>query len=883
MGDAEVAEVILAPETAFPPDGLIPNDQPNPKSDASLLDEFKPDAMQQQHYYENPALVLDQLLPIDMSSPTLLINETPPYKNHFENSANPNPAAIDSLLEELDAPDYNSLPHDEVLPPPPGPDTPRREQSKDINPFHDAADQTATSSVSKNVAQINQPTMPDMELDLLQLSLDDQRPTTLSEPLKPDQTSENDSLALATNFDPFHNDQLPKPSEDIQIQHPDAAANLDSQVLGTSVSVDSPKYVQDSFGNRVLVDTAAPFESVKEAVSKFGGIVDWKAHKVQTVERRRFIEQELDKAQEDVPICRKMSDKAEEEKIEVLKGLEAAKRLAEEMKLSVERAQIEEHQAKQDAELVKLRVEEMEQGIAEESSVAAKAQLEVAKARQAAAVSDLQSAKEELENLRKEYAGLVLERDSALKKVEHAVAESKEVEKTVQDLTIELIAVKESLESAHAVHLEAEDNRLTAAMVAEQRSAELKEVEDEVKLLAEQVMSARDLQSKLDAADVSFKELKAELSNYMDSKTTHPGVDDEALAGCEQRKSLRRTHTGIQASVASAKNELEDVRLNIEKAVEEVELLKLAASSIQSEVEREKAEVIRLRFKNGERIESQNVQRLEVEVEKIETELAEVKVRVKEVADKMAVVAMRAPEAGQEAVRVESEAKLVQEELRRVKDETEQVKAEAIMMESRVVAAEKETEAARASESLALGAMKALQESDEARTTADTAVDEVGVEISLEEYYELSKRAHEAEERANAKVAAATAEVEKAKESQLRSLEKLEEVDQEVGQRKEELKEAVKRAEEGEEGKLRLEEELRKWRGLSEQRRQVSESQPTRHESSNYIRLPTARYASPPQATGTATEGEKAGKKKKKSFFPRILMFMARRKAHSSK
>lgn len=173
----------------------------------------------------------------------------------------------------------------------------------------------------------------------------------------------------------------------------------------------------------------------------------------------------------------------------------------------------------------------------------------------------------------------------------------------------------------------------------------------------------------------------------------------------------------------------------------------------------------------------------------------------------------------------------------------------------------------------------------------------------VEEYYNLSKEA----EQANTRVEAANCEIEIAKECELKTLEKLNDVNREMAARRESLKIAMDKAEKAREGKLGVEQELRKWRAEHEQQRRnagesgqrgvVKQSSKNpevsfeRHKEANSIDQTRsgpvpARYFSTPKSfshsNSVASADAKTGKKKKKSFFPWVLMFFGKKKAHST-
>ena len=538
------------------------------------------------------------------------------------------------------------------------------------------------------------------------------------------------------------------------------------------------------------------------------------------MQRRKLIQLELEKIRTEIPLCKEELEAAETAKSQVVDELEHTKRLIEELKHHLEKVQVEEAQAKQDSELAQLRAQEIEHGIADEASAIAKTQMEVAKERHEKAVAELKSVKEELRSVHEQYATLIDERDTAIKRAEEVISAGKEIEKRVEELTLELIASKGSLELAHAAHHEAEERRIGAALLKEQDchawERGLRQAQEELQQLESKLASNNDMQLNIDANLRKLLSLNSELSAYMENKLIE---EAEGASKEQESEGAKQISNSIKEALASKQKELQEVKANIEKAKAEASVLRFAAMTLRSELDNEKASLVSLQ--QGEAMASVAVSSLEDELNRTKREIESVRSKEAEAQEKMVELPMVLQQATQEAEDAKVAAQLAQEELTKAKEDFKQTKAAAATAETRLSAVVKEAEASIASERLALAAVRALQESKEARDVKNSPRQ---VTLPLSEYYELSKRAHEAEEQANEKVAEALAQVVSAKESESRSLERLKEASEEMDEKKEALEIALERDGRANEGKLAAEQELRKWRADHEQRRRALEA-----------------------------------------------------------
>ena len=612
---------------------------------------------------------------------------------------------------------------------------------------------------------------------------------------------------------------------------------------------------------------------------------------------------ELEKVQEDIPKYKKQSEAAQVSKDEVLEELDMTKKLIEELRHSLEKTETEEAQAKQDSELAQLRVKEMEQGISDDASTAAKAQMEVAKSRHTAAVDELKSVKKELEALQGDYHRLVTERDSAMARSEEAVSAAKDAEKKAEDLTLELMTIKEALESAHASHLEAEERRIGLAMAKDQDvlnwEKDLAKAKEELKQLSDQQSSVEDLKAKLEITSTMLLNLKTELTFYMEGKL----LQDTGIIKEESETSI--TKTSVQSELSSARKELEAVKTIIEKTKDEANCLREAASSLKAQLDRETETFTTLKQREG--ITSVSVSSLEAELSRMLSELELVLTREREAREKTEELSKLLQQATYDAGQAKSVSQLAGEELRKAKEEAEEAKAGVSTTEARLLAVLKEIEAAKASEALAVAAIKAMVDCEKKKgevgvsteTESEAPTDTEVVTLQLEEYYTLSKNAYDAEELANERVISAVEQIKEAKKSEQLSLEKLEEANKELEEKKEALKAAVEMADKAHRVKLTAEQELRDWRTDTEQRRRASDAGASHLEmspSESTLESSEERGEASRPPSGEASlrlnsmscpdlyvdhHAPELKPRRKKSFFPRIVMFLARKKAQT--
>ena len=599
------------------------------------------------------------------------------------------------------------------------------------------------------------------------------------------------------------------------------------------------------------------------------------------MQRRKFIQFELENAHKEIPQCKQELEAAEMEKSRVLDELDSTKRIIEELKHDLEKAQMEEVQAKQDSELAQLRAQEVERGVADDSSLIAKTQMEVAIERHEKSVAELKSVQEELRTLREQYAALVIERDGAIKRSEEVLSAGKEIEKRVEALTVELIASKGSLELAHAAHHDAEEHRIGAALAKEQDGLawdrELLQAQEELQQLNNKLVSKNDLKQNLDANLRKLHSLKSELSSYMANILSKEAV---GVANELESEDARRSSSSVKEILASKQKELEEVKATLENAKNEAMLLRLAATTLRSELDSEKASLDSLQQR--EAMASIAVSSLEAELNRTKKEIESVRSKEESAQEVMLDLPKMLQEAAQEAEDAKVAVHSAQEQLRKAKEETEQTRAAATTASTRLCAVLKETEASKASERLALAAVQALNESNETSEVEDSPR---GVTLPLSEYYALSKKAHEAEVLANENVTEALAQVESAKGSETESLDRLTEASKEMNEKKEALEIALERAERANKGKLAAEQQLRKWRSDHEQRRKAK-AQDTAKSAVNPLSSPFVEQKAPYlkeqdsrlHMSGSSYDDLVPNRKlrKKKSFLPRMGSFLSR-------
>ncbi|XP_021818028.1 WEB family protein At5g55860 [Prunus avium] len=545
------------------------------------------------------------------------------------------------------------------------------------------------------------------------------------------------------------------------------------------------------------IDTRAPFQSVKDAVTLFGegafsgekpAIKKTKPH---SAERVLANETQLHLAQKELNKLKEQLKNAETTKTQALVELEKAKETLEDLTNKVTSLSESKESAIKATEAAKSQAKQLEEansGNLAGTDGAWKQDLETARAQYVNVITELNSAKQELQKIRQDCDASLQAKVTAFKQAAEAEDAAKANAERVTELSKEISAVQESIGQVKLASLEAQ--------------------QEQAKIFAEKDVLRQSYKATLEESTKKLlslkKEFDPELSRNLEAQLSETLNEVGAL-----QKQMENAKASDLDSVRIVTLELDDAKESLHKVAEEESSLRSLVEALKLELENVKKEHAELKEKEAET--ESLAGNLHVKLRKTKSELeaclAE-ESQARGASNEMIATLNQLSLETENARREAEEMKIKAEELRKDAETTKIAVKEA---EKKLRLALEEAEEAKAAEERALEQIRVLSERTNA-ARASTSESGAKITISKEEFESLSRKVEESDTLAEMKVAAAMAQVEAVKASENEALKRLEATQKEIEDMKAATEEAKKRAEMAEAAKKAVEGELRRWR-----------------------------------------------------------------------
>ncbi|GAU39005.1 hypothetical protein TSUD_378810 [Trifolium subterraneum] len=552
----------------------------------------------------------------------------------------------------------------------------------------------------------------------------------------------------------------------------------------------SPKEPASPKGERVI-DTRAPFQSVRAAVSLFGEVRAKKERRDNAI-KRRSSENVLEKetqlllTQRELAKIKKQLDSAENTKAKALSELDKANVTLQELTKKLNTVRESKQSAIEESEVVKNQAKELERALSQKAIgyEAWKQELEHARKEYTTTVKELDASKTELNKIRQDFDAALEAKLAAFQMAGEAQRSAKLNSEKINELKKEIAAMKESTEQFKLATAQAQQEQIKVTGERDEKLNFYKTSKEEIEKKMMELKNEYDheetqsLEAKLLETSADIQALQEQLKQYHDSEHSLEVITLEIKEATKTLQEISEEEISLRNLVDSLKAELEQVKKEQQELKEKEQASEALAANLTGELQNSKEEEDSLENKVSNENHCRDIE-LKIKHLSFETENAR---------------------------KEEEEMRIKSDEL---KQEAEKSKALSDEIERKLELLFKQAEEAKAAEKRAVEEMKLLSDSQGSVSVSQSSGKIV---LTVDEFAALSGKIKESEDLIDRTETTAMAQVEaintrrnevdKKVEANLKAIEEI----------KAATDLALRNAEVADSAKQAVESELKRWR-----------------------------------------------------------------------